>query len=65
MFQEKKIIISINIVRNSYKIKTENCPMNLASLEVIDVLPQQGSWTASQRQKAGETKMEELMENSI
>lgn len=51
MFQEKKIIISINIVRNSYKIKTENCPMNLASLEVIDVLPQQEQFGQQARDK--------------
>ena len=39
MFKEKKIIISINIASNSCKIKTENCPMNLAPLEVTGVLP--------------------------
>lgn len=50
MFQEKKIIISINIVRNSYKI-TENCPMNLASLEVIGVLPQQEQFGQQARDK--------------
>lgn len=41
MFQEKEIIISINMARNSCKIKTENCPMNLAPLEVTSVLPWQ------------------------
>ena len=39
MFQEKKIIISINMARNSCKKKNpENCPMNLAPLEVTSVL---------------------------
>ena len=41
MFQEKKIIISINMARNSCKKNPENCPMNLAPLEVTSVLPWQ------------------------
>ena len=39
MFQEKKVTISTNSIRNSYKIKTEKYSMNLAPLEVTSVLP--------------------------
>ena len=59
MFKEKKIIISINIASNSCKIKTENCPMNLAPLEVTGVLPQQqqfGQQARDKRQMKGRRK---------